>query len=641
MRYSLILLLLVAFEAHSVEERLANSGNVVLQNIPLTSEIRSESITMKSKFRSSWFCDWTYDGKAVVSTKFNNVYQLHLVDHAKGAREQLTFFDEPIVWAWANPANNLVVFKKDHGGNEKSQLFLLNLNTKETNLISDGINTHSTPIWNRDGTKLAYRKRTGEYEEIWITDTINILDASKHKMVFKGEKNNAVSVADFSSDGSKLLINDWYEITKSHIWVYDLKKDKGTHYFKNAIPSENEALFFNKNENGMYFISNQLGEFTQLLYYSFSTKKIKPISLPVDFDIYDAVINKRRNKITYLVNEGGYHTMHSYNIRNKKTKRLDKLPLGSTSNIRISHRSNVIGFGLSTPNKPMDVYEYDVDNNKIKRWIKSEVPGGKFEKLHTELIHYPTFDSVNGKNRLIPSFLYKPQVEGKLPVVIEVHGGPESQARTRFNFFKHVIATQAKVAVLSPNIRGSTGFGKSYMDLDNGLKRLDALKDIKALIDWVKTRDDLDSERIIITGASYGGYVSLMAATLYGDDLKGAISFVGMSNIVTFLNNTTDFRRPKRRVEYGDERLTEVREFLTKTAPLNNVDKINIPMLIVSGVNDPRVPHSESEQLVERLLTKSKPVWFMYAKNEGHGFRKEDNKIEYYKTVVAFIEKHI
>ena len=192
-----------------------------------------------------------------------------------------------------------------------------------------------------------------------------------------------------------------------------------------------------------------------------------------------------------------------------------------------------------------------------------------------------------------------------------------------------------------PNVRGSSGYGKAYLQLDNGYQREDSVKDIGALLDWVARQSELDAERVAVIGGSYGGYMVLASMTHYDDRLRAGIDIVGISNFVTFLENTQDYRRDLRRVEYGDERDPEMRAFLEKISPTTNAGKITKPLFVAQGLNDPRVPASESEQMVEVIRENGGVVWYLLARDEGHGFRKKANRDYYGRAVVLFLQEHL
>ena len=226
-------------------------------------------------------------------------------------------------------------------------------------------------------------------------------------------------------------------------------------------------------------------------------------------------------------------------------------------------------------------------------------------------------------------------------MIVNIHGGPESQSRPSFSSTTQYYVNELGIAVIYPNVRGSRGYGKTYLKLDNGRRREDSVRDIGALLDWIAAAPDLDADRVAVTGGSYGGYMVLASVVHYGDRLRAGIERVGISNFVTFLENTQPYRQDLRRVEYGDERDPDMRAFLTQISPLTRVDKITTPMLISQGQNDPRVPASESEQIVAALKKGDIPVWYALARDEGHGFRKKSNR-DYLSAVTAmFVQRHL
>ncbi len=257
-----------------------------------------------------------------------------------------------------------------------------------------------------------------------------------------------------------------------------------------------------------------------------------------------------------------------------------------------------------------------------------------------ELIHYPTWDRSGGKARLLSAFVYRPHTApGPCPVVIDIHGGPESQYRPGWDPFLQFLVNELGYAVVAPNVRGSSGYGKTFLALDNGVLREDAVRDIGSLLVWIGAQRDFDRARVSVMGGSYGGYMALAALVSYGERLRGGIDVVGISNFVTFLRNTAPYRRDLRRAEYGDERDTAMRVFLERISPLTNAGRIRKPLLVVAGLNDPRVPASESEQLVWRVRAAGGEVWYLAAKDEGHGFRKKANRDVYLETAASFLQQ--
>jgi dipeptidyl aminopeptidase/acylaminoacyl peptidase len=277
---------------------------------------------------------------------------------------------------------------------------------------------------------------------------------------------------------------------------------------------------------------------------------------------------------------------------------------------------------------------------QLARWTQSELgPIDRSKPVAALPIRFPTWDTVGSSPRLISGFLYRPATPGPHPVLIQIHGGPESQFRPRWDAFTQYLVNELGYAVVAPNVRGSSGYGRSYLRLDDGRLREDAVRDIGSLLVWIGLQPDLDRSRVVAMGGSYGGYLTLASLVNYGDRLAGGIDVVGISNFVSFLTNTAGYRRDLRRVEYGDERDPEMRLFLQGISPLNNAAAIKKPLLVVQGLNDPRVPASESEQLVWRLRGNGGEVWYLAARDEGHGFRKKANVDAYLLTVSQFLRR--
>jgi dipeptidyl aminopeptidase/acylaminoacyl peptidase len=275
----------------------------------------------------------------------------------------------------------------------------------------------------------------------------------------------------------------------------------------------------------------------------------------------------------------------------------------------------------------------------LERWTNSETAVKTDAFPQAELVKWKSFD---GKE--ISGFLYRPPASkfpGKRPVLVVIHGGPEGQSQPTFLGRGNYYLNELGIALIYPNVRGSTGYGKTFSLLDNGFQREDTYKDISALFDWIGGKTDLDASRICVTGGSYGGHMTLAVSTFYSDHIKCSVDIVGMSNLVTFLEHTEAYRRDLRRVEYGDERDPKMHDFLEKIAPMNNIEKIKKPMMVVAGRNDPRVPVSESQQIADALKKQGTPVWFLIGKDEGHGFRKKVNQDYQFYATVEFLKEYL
>ena len=412
--------------------------------------------------------------------------------------------------------------------------------------------------------------------------------------------------------------------------------------------SVNKPMAFDDDNDGLWLISNQDAEFERLAWQSFKPGgSLQVITADIPWNVTGASISHDRERMVFITNEEGMSKVYLLDTKTREYRRIDIIPIGRAFDVRFSPDDRRLAMTLNTSQSPSDTFILDLgpgplDYGDLTRWTESEVGGLDTTTFRApELIHYPTFDRVEGNARKIPAWVYKPAGKGPYPVVISIHGGPESQARPSFSSTYQMWLAKLGVAIIRPNVRGSSGYGKTYVGLDNGFKREDSVKDIGALLDWIETQPDLDKNRVAVFGGSYGGYMVLASAVHYSDRLKAAVDIVGISNFVTFLENTQDYRRDLRRVEYGDERDPEMRAYLEKISPLNNVDRISIPMFVVQGENDPRVPVTEATQLVEALRRDGHTVWFMNALNEGHGYRKRENRDVYQQATVLFLQQHL
>jgi len=390
------------------------------------------------------------------------------------------------------------------------------------------------------------------------------------------------------------------------------------------------------------YISTRFGEVNQLAYRAWNDPAPRLLTADIPWNVDGAALSDDRRRMAFTVNEDGWNTLYLLDTRSLRFRKVEGLPKGLVGSMRFSPDGRRLALTLNTARTPSDAHVLELGRGALRygelvRWTESEVGGLDTARfVEPELIRYPTLDG-----RDIPAFVYQPEGKGPWPVLVYIHGGPEGQYRPGFSGTFQMWVSKLGVAVVAPNVRGSNGYGRDYVNLDNGYQREDSVKDIGALLDWIATRPDLDASRVAVYGGSYGGYMVLACATHYSARLRAAIDLVGISNFVTFLENTQPYRQDLRRVEYGDERDPRMRAFLERISPNNHVQKITIPMLVVQGQNDPRVPVTESEQIVKALRAGGKAVWYMNALNEGHGYRKKENRDVMDQAVVMFLRNHL
>jgi dipeptidyl aminopeptidase/acylaminoacyl peptidase len=396
---------------------------------------------------------------------------------------------------------------------------------------------------------------------------------------------------------------------------------------------------FSRDGKGIYLSTDQGSEFQRLAYLDLATKAYRFLTTAIPWDVDAFDLSPDGRWIACVANEDGVGALHVIDAATGAERRIPKLPAGLISDVRWRKSGAELGFTRTSARAPADAYSLELASGRVTRWTESETAGlntGDFAEA--ELVHWPSFDG-----RAISGFLYKPPARfaGRRPVIINIHGGPEGQSRPGFLGRNNYYVNELGTAIIFPNIRGSTGYGKTFTKLDNGVLRDGAYKDIGALLEWIRTRPDLDADHVLVTGGSYGGHMTLVTATQYNGPICCSVDVVGISNLATFLEHTSGYRQDLRRVEYGDERDSTLRAWMERTAPLNNVDKVTKPLFIVQGMNDPRVPRSEAEQMVTALKRRSVPVWYLMARDEGHGFRKKGNQDFQFYATILFTERYL
>jgi len=646
--FGFALLLPVAAVA-DVELRTTNNGNLVLEDVP---EIPQEIVLDLFRYqnvRAAGFRAWTKDGNGIfVATGFGDVESIHRVDMPLGARRQITFYDEPVGAVSRQPGGRQMLFSRDAGGSELAQIFRFDPQTGDAEPLTDGESKNGEALWDRLGRRVAFQstRRKGAANDIWIMDP----DEPQHaRIALESADGSWWGPTEFSASGSKILVNNYVSVSDSSIHVVDL--DSGLVSLLAGGPqkrSANYAVAFDDANDGFWLITDQAGEFNQLAWQaSEAGSRPEIVTATIAWNVTSAVLSHDRRRMAFVTNENGTSRLYLMDTTTRAYQRVEVIPTGRAFGITFSPDDSRLGMTLNTPQTPSDAFVLELGNDPLgygalTRWTESEVGGLDTTAFRVpEAVRFPSFDTVNGAAREIPAWIYKPDKKGPHPVVIAIHGGPEGQARPTFSSTFQLWLDKLGVAVIQPNVRGSNGYGKTYLSLDNGFRREDAVKDIGALLDWIAIQSDLDASRVAVIGGSYGGYMVLASAVHYSDRLRAAVDIVGISNFVTFLENTRDYRRDLRRQEYGDERDPAMRAYLEAISPSNHASKISTPLFIVQGENDPRVPVTEARQMVDALRREGQTVWYMNALNEGHGYRRRENRDIYQQATVLFLQEHL
>ena len=575
--------------AADVQQVVVNDGNLIMEDMPEIPAEIVDSLNRYQNVRSGSFQSWSGDGKSVfINTRFGDTGQLHRVDMPGGARHQITYSNEPIGGVTRQPQGANLIFTRDAGGSEFSPVFLLDPSGGDARMLTDGESRNGAVVWDRDGRRIAYQStaRNGASNDIWIMDPETPNEAS---IALESPDGSWWGPAEFSESGSKMLVANYISITDSRASLLDLDTGEVTLLAGSAAnPSVNIPVAFDDANEGYWLITDRAGEFSVLAWQPLEAgAEPEFVTADIPWNVEGIAISNDRSRAVFSVNEGGRSALYLLDPTSREYRRVESIPVGLVGGLEFSPDGTRLALTINTAGSPSDTFVLDLgrdalDYGKLERWTYSEVGGLDTTTFREpELISFPTFDEVDGAPRQIPAWLYKPAGPGPFPVVVSIHGGPESQARPAFSSTYQLWLEKLGVAVIVPNVRGSSGYGKTYVKLDNGFNREDSVKDIGALLDWIAAQPDLDQDRVAVFGGSYGGYMVLASAVHFSDRLRAAVDIVGISSFVTFLENTQDYRRDLRRVEYGDERDPDMRAHLEKISPVNNVEKIRIPLFVL------------------------------------------------------------
>ena len=620
----------------------SEQGNLLYDGIPEPDSAVSAPLAQYLESREASFLSWLADGSLLNSTRFGDSEPLHRVRAPQGARTQLTFLREPVRGAAASPLDaDQLVYLQDQGGDENTQLYLRQISDGSTRRLTDGKSLNGLPVWSNDGKRVAFlsNARDGAAYDIYVADTST---AGTPRLV-AGGASQSFQVQDWSYDDAKLLIINELSASESSLSVLDLASGHLTQL--EPQPQRKQPLSvsrarFSRDGRGVYFVSTHDGEFAELRYTDLYTQASRAVAPQSRWDVEELELSRDGHYLAYTLNEAGVSRVVVHDLGNQSDLLLPPLPPGAlVGRLGFDPGGTRLALNVESAQAPRDVYVYELAAQPtLVRWTQSELgPLNAATLVPAERFSYPTWDHVGTQPRQIPAFRYRPRSPGPHPVLIDLHGGPESQYRPGWSAFTQYLVNELGYMVIAPNVRGSSGYGRSYLALDDGKLREDAVRDIGSLLVWIDLQKDLDRGNVVVMGGSYGGYLALASLVHYSDRLAGGVDVVGISNFVTFLEKTSAYRRQQRRAEYGDERDPAMRAFLQRISPLGNAASIRKPLLIVQGLNDPRVPASESEQMLWRIRSGGGEAWYLAAKDEGHGFRKKGNRDAYLQTLVNFL----
>ncbi|HEY8548749.1 MAG TPA: alpha/beta fold hydrolase [Vicinamibacterales bacterium] len=621
---------------------IAPGPSLVVEGVPAIPASLADEVRRYTETRAASLADWhPTKRELLISTRFGNTAQLHHVRTPGGARTQLTFFDEPVGGASYEPkAGRYFVFARDEGGNEFAQLYRYDLEDGRVTLLTDGGRSQNGGVvLNTAGDRIAYvsTRRNGADRDVYVADP---LKPGSDRLLLE-VSGGGWRVLDWSPDDRQIVVLEYKSITKSDLYLVDVASGKRAPLTDPATTrpgGTGPAIAYGDAEftadgRSLIVTTDDGSEFLRLARLDLATKKLTPLVADIKWDVEEFDVSEDGRRVAYVVNEAGRSTLHLLDLASGRSQPVKDVPAGVIDSLEWHRNSVDLGFTVASARSVSDVYSLNADDGTITRWTESELGGLVPSQLsEPELITWKSFDGLE-----VSGFYYRPpsKFTGRRPVIINIHGGPEGQARPAFLGRNNYFLNELGVALIYPNVRGSSGYGRTFVSLDNRMKREDSVKDIGALLDWIGARPELDASKVMVMGGSYGGYMTLAVATNYNDRVACALDVVGISHFATFLQNTESYRRDLRRVEYGDERDPEMRAFFDRIAPLNNASRITKPLFVVQGGNDPRVPRTEAEQMVAKVRENGSPVWYLMARDEGHGFRKKNNAdFQFYATIL-------
>jgi dipeptidyl aminopeptidase/acylaminoacyl peptidase len=585
--------------------------------------------------RGAGFAGWDPNTRAVlIATRFANTSQLHRVEAPMGARTQISFEAEPVRGSYAPAKGDIIVVSKDRGGDEYFQLH--SLKDGRLTLLTDGKSRNQINAWSKDGTLIGYSStgRNGIDSDLYVMDPRNPASA---RMVHES-KGGGWAIAAFSPDNTAAYVADYQSVQDTNLYRLDLATGAMT-----PVGDPKAEIAYSGMEiapdGTVWVTSDQGSDFQRLGRLDPVSGKFTAVSKEVwDVDGFD--ISDDGSTIVYEVNEAGSDRMRILDVKTGKVTKVDALPAGQIGGIEIAPWGE-IGFSFSSAKSAADVWSLDPKTMQLTRWTRSETGGLDTEvNVEPRIVTTKSFDGLE-----VSGLLYLPdpaKFPGKRPLIVSVHGGPEGQSTAGFMGRNNYMLNELGIGVFYPNVRGSTGYGKTFVSLDNGpFKREDSVRDMEALIDAVRADKAVDPAKIGLTGGSYGGYMCYAAAVQLKDKLTATQCTVAISNFVSFLENTNPYRQDLRRVEYGDERIPEQRAKLTEISPLTRVREITKPMFVITGANDPRVPKSEADQMVAAIRKNGGEAWHLVAADEGHGFAKKANSDYAFLAQLVFWKKHL
>jgi dipeptidyl aminopeptidase/acylaminoacyl peptidase len=611
-------------------------GSLIYDGIPGRPLDSAETLDAYLSARQATPLGFTPKAQLLIVTRFGETDQLHLVDHPLGERRQITFIGEPITQGAfsPDPNRNAFFYQRDTGGDGNTQIYYQHIGDPAARRLTDGKSMNGGAVWSNSGREIAFftTARDG------LSYDIDIVDPESGALPHLAVTGDAAAwyALDWSADDRKLLVQRHVSSQEDYLYIVDL--GNGQKREVDSSPSK-VAIYgakFSRDGTGVYILSDRDGDNAKVRYINIFTGDKIDISGRSPWDVERFALSNDGHYLAYVANEGGLGKLNLVDLRTHQDLTPPRVPFtGVIDSLSFDRDGKRLAFGLSAANQPRDAYVLDIEANRLDAWTSSEAgPLDRNKFIVPHLSQFPTFDRTDGKSRQIPVYIYEPASPGPHPVLLVLHDAPDSEFRPAFDPWIQYVVKELGYAVVAPNIRGSSGYGKSFSSLDKGMLREDAVKDVGALLVWLGLDTRFDAKHVVVSG----GYLALATLVNYGDRLRGAVDFAGITDFIGLMSTSAPYLQGEARAEFGDERDTDMRAYLRRISPLTGADRISRPLLEVHGKNDPRVPMSQSDELANRLRSRGATVWYLKAVDEGHAFGKRQNLDAYYHAFAEFLE---
>ncbi|SFR37677.1 MULTISPECIES: S9 family peptidase [Halorubrum] len=601
--------------------------------------MRQYDIERYLNVRNAGGADLGPDGRLSFLLNTTGTGQVWSVREPESWPEQHTFFEESVSFVDSSPERAEAVFGMDEGGNERAQLYRLDYESGAITDLTDMPDAkHRWGGWDSSGDRFAFasNRRDEAVFDVYVQGRDETGDDAE--LVYEGD--GWLSVAGWSPSDDRLIVHEAHSSFDHDVYTLDLATGDLTHH----TPHEGDVRYsgpeWGPDGEGVYLVTDRDTDTLRLERLDLETGEFAVVADGGEWNVDGVAIDEDSRRIVYSRNVDGYTELTAGEL--VAPARVDAfptpdLPDGVAGGVSFGPDGERFAVTATGSTHNANVYVVEATTGEAERWTRAStagIPPDTF--VERELVHYPTFDG-----REIPAFFSVPETEppeSGYPVVVDIHGGPESQRRPSFASVTQYLLNNG-YAVFEPNVRGSSGYGKAYSGLDDVENRMDSVTDVREGVEWLHDHPEVDPDRVVAMGGSYGGFMVLASLTEFPELWAAGVDIVGIANFVTFLENTGDWRRSLREAEYGS--LDEDREFLESVSPINNIERIEAPLFVLHGENDPRVPVGEAEQIVEEAREQGVPVRKLIFDDEGHGFAKLDNRIEAYREIVDFLAEHV